>query len=82
MMYLAMRFERLFVHFVALNKMYSKPALVAVFVWESTFVKNAISLMMMIQNSNTIVMDVVFAELVARIISSTVINVDVATLSS
>lgn len=82
MMYLAMKFERLSVHFVELNKMFSKPALLVVFVWESTFVKNAISLMMMIQDSNTTVMDVVFAEPKARIISSTVINVDVATLSS
>lgn len=82
MMYRAMKFKRLSVHFVELNKMFSKPALLVVFVWESTFAKNAISLMTRTQNSNTTVTDVEFAELAAAIISSTVINVDVATLSS
>jgi len=70
-MYRAMKFER-----------FSKPALLVVFVWESTSVKNAISLMMRTQNNNTTVTDVEFAELEATIISSTVINVDVATLSA
>lgn len=82
MMYRAMKFERLSVHFVELNKMFSKTALLVVFVWESTSVKNAISLMTRTQNSNTTVTDVEFAELAATIISSTVINVDVATLSN
>jgi len=57
MMYHDMKFERLSVHFVELNMMFSKPTLLMVFVWEITFVKNTISFMTRTQNSNTTVMD-------------------------
>lgn len=64
-----------FVHFVTLSKMFIKCVLTVASAWGSTFVKLASYLMMISQNSNTTVMDVVYVELVAGIISSTALNV-------
>lgn len=64
-----------FVHFVTLSKMFIKCVLTVASAWGSTFVKLASYLMMISRNSNTTVMDVVYVELVAGIISSTALNV-------
>lgn len=78
MTFLVMRFSRLSVHSVTLNKMFDKNALDVGCTWENTSVGFASFMMMIYPNCNTIVMDVVYVELGDRRISSTATNVAAA----
>nr|GMD92258.1 E3 ubiquitin-protein ligase MIEL1 [Ipomoea batatas] len=74
--------QKLYAHFVALNKRLSKFASTVVFAWGDTFVKHASYLMMIHLKDNIIVVDVAFVELAERKISSTALNVISFFLSS
>jgi hypothetical protein len=78
MMSLAIKSKGSSVHFVTLSKMFSKCVLTVGSAWGSTFARPASFLTMISQKSNTTVMDVVYVELGAAIISSTALNVVVA----
>jgi hypothetical protein len=78
MMSLAIKSKGSSVHFVTLSKMFSKCVSTVGSAWGSTFARLASFLTMISQNSNTTVMDVVYVELGAAIISSTALNVAVA----
>uniref|UniRef100_A0A0A9FYQ4 Uncharacterized protein n=1 Tax=Arundo donax TaxID=35708 RepID=A0A0A9FYQ4_ARUDO len=79
---LAMRSKRLSALSAQKNRMCSRIALAVGPAWESISVKNANSSMMMSQRTNTTVMDVAYAEPVARITSFTATHAGAATAMS
>lgn len=76
---LAIRSNRLYAPFVALNKRCDKCVSTVVYAWEITFVRHASFLMMTYPSNNIIVMVVVFAESVGERTFFTVTNADAAT---